>query len=180
MTTKEKTWTQLEGEIVETFRKWHRPPPQLTYQIQKRSAAKRIQTKEERTVTVEFTAFAGSKLRTAKLIVSRRERAIENLAAIAQAVEALRMAEVRGITDLVVLLYRQLYPAVMTSPPPPPNVGSGGPYAVLHVTSSAPLAVCEAAYRALSKLAHPDQGGDTTTMQRLNAAIETIRKDKAK
>lgn len=175
---KEKTWTQLEDAIEETFRKWREQPPRLTYSVQKRSAAKRMQTKEERTVAIEFTAWAGSKLRTVKLVMSRRDRAIDNLAAIAQAVEHLRMADVRGIADLVVLMYQQLYPVAQTPPPPPPRVASG-PYAVLHVASDAPLAVCEAAYRALAKLAHPDQGGNTQTMQRLNAAIEIIRKEKA-
>lgn len=181
MPTKEKTWTQIEGEIADTFRKWQRMPPTLTYQVQKRSAAKRIQTKEERTVAIEFSLWRGGQLRKVKLVMGRHDRAIENLEAIAKAVEHMRMAEVRKVTDLVVLMYQQLYPvAAPTPPPPPPGVGSSGPYAVLHVASTAPLAVCEAAYRALAKLAHPDQGGSTQTMQRLNAAIETIRKEKAK
>ena len=45
----------------------------------------------------------------------------------------------------------------------------------LHVAPDAPLAVAEAAWRALSKSAHPDAGGSDAAMARLNAAIDTIR-----
>ncbi len=49
------------------------------------------------------------------------------------------------------------------------------PYEVLHVAHDAPLAVAEAAYRALSKAAHPDAGGTHEHMSRLNAAIKAFR-----
>lgn len=177
MTVKEKTWTQIEAEIAEAFRKWRRPPPKLTYHVQKRSAAKRAQTREERTVSIEFTAWgAGNIARVVKLEMSREERAIDNLAQIARAVEYVRVAESRKITDLVVLLYRQLHPVPVQQPPPPRNIPPSGPYAVLHVAQDAPLVVCEAAYRALARVAHPDAGGSNEHMRRLNLAIETIRK----
>jgi DnaJ-domain-containing protein 1 len=51
-------------------------------------------------------------------------------------------------------------------------------YATLGVLSSAPRAVIEAAYRALAKEAHPDAGGSPDRMRDLNAAIETIRKER--
>jgi hypothetical protein len=40
--------------------------------------------------------------------------------------------------------------------------------------------VCEAAYRALAKESHTDAGGSDERMRALNAAIEAIRKEKAK
>jgi len=174
----EKTWTQIEGQIAETFRKWRCDPPTLIYTVQKRSASKRYQTKEERTVTIEFRKYN----KPIRLTMSREERAIENLEKIALAVEHLRLAEVRTIDTLVMLMYRQMYPQVQEQKPPPPPRAEmpRGPYAVLHIANDAPLEVAEAAYRALTKKAHPDLGGDTATMQRLNAAIEQIRREHAK
>ena len=45
----------------------------------------------------------------------------------------------------------------------------------LFVLPEAPLAVAEAAYKALARLHHPDVGGDTETMQALNEAIATFK-----
>lgn len=177
----EKTWTQIEAEIAETFRKWRKPPPKLTYHVQKRSATKRSQTREERTVTIEFTAWgAGNIARTVKLEMARSSRAIDNLAQLARAVEHLRVADMRKITDLVVLLYRQLHPAPVQQREQVPFTPPSGPYAVLHLVQGAPLVVCEAAYRALSRAAHPDAGGSNEAMRKLNLAIEQIRKEYAK
>ena len=47
--------------------------------------------------------------------------------------------------------------------------------AVLFVTTDAPPDVVTAAYRALAKQYHPDRGGSTEQMQRLNAALEVLR-----
>lgn len=170
----EKTWSQIEGQINETFRKWGQGTPQLSYLINKRAAGKRIQTREERTVSITFVI----RNRSVRLTMAREDRAIENLEKLAQAVEWVRMAEVREITALVELIYRQLHPS-STPPPPPPRADlPRGSYGVLHVANDAPIEVCEAAYKALTKKHHPDLGGDTATMQRLNAAIEQIRKEK--
>ncbi len=61
------------------------------------------------------------------------------------------------------------------APPRPqasPSVAS--PYRILFVTEDAPTEVVIAAYRALSKLHHPDRGGDLTAMQELNRAYELV------
>jgi DnaJ-domain-containing protein 1 len=50
------------------------------------------------------------------------------------------------------------------------------PYVVLGLWPGAPLVTCEAAYRALVKLVHPDAGGDPAAFRRLTAAIQGIRK----
>lgn len=52
---------------------------------------------------------------------------------------------------------------------------SGGPYDTLYLLPSAPLPVMEAVYRALVKLYHPDAGGDTQKMARINAAWDQIK-----
>lgn len=172
----EKTWAQLEAAIGETFRKWGLTEPTLGWRLNKRSAARRNQTKEERGVSIDFVAWAEGRWRKVRLTMVREDRAIDNLAKLAQAVEWVRMAEVREITPLVVLIYRQLYPTEPAAAPPPrADDLPRGPYAVLHVANDAPLEVCEAAYKALTKKHHPDLGGDTATMQRLNGAIELIR-----
>lgn len=43
-------------------------------------------------------------------------------------------------------------------------------FQALHLLPSAPLAVVEAAWRALCKQAHPDTGGDLALMKRINDA----------
>lgn len=47
-------------------------------------------------------------------------------------------------------------------------------YATLYVIPDAPPEVVKAAYRALSKLYHPDRGGDGAAMQRINEAYSQI------
>jgi DnaJ-class molecular chaperone len=49
-------------------------------------------------------------------------------------------------------------------------------YRELHLLPSAPPVVVTAAYKALSKLAHPDKGGTTRQMQRVNEAYGTLAK----
>lgn len=46
-------------------------------------------------------------------------------------------------------------------------------FATLYLLPSAPLPVIKAAYRALANIHHPDHGGNTETMKRLNKAHET-------
>lgn len=178
----DKTWTQLQDAIEETFRKWQMDAPTIACTLPKRSAAKRYQSEDERTVAIRFRYFIDRQgWKEIGLTVKREERAIDNLELIAKAVEMVRLARVRGVTDLIVLLYRQTHPlppAVEAKTARVQGEGASVPYATLHLASTAPLEVCEAAYKALVRKHHPDLGGDTLTMQRLNAAIEAIRKEK--
>jgi molecular chaperone DnaJ len=48
-------------------------------------------------------------------------------------------------------------------------------YAALLLREGAPAELVAAAYRTLAKLYHPDAGGDTAHMQRINAAAELLR-----
>lgn len=59
-----------------------------------------------------------------------------------------------------------------------PRVGtvSSTAYGVLHVTADAPPEVIRAAHRALSNLHHPDKGGNTEVMARINAAFDELKK----
>lgn len=60
------------------------------------------------------------------------------------------------------------------TPPPTPKPQTS--YHVLHLQPTAPPELVDAAYRCLSRLHHPDQGGDTETMQAINEAASIIRK----
>src|SRR6478609_296376 len=56
------------------------------------------------------------------------------------------------------------------------NVAPANDYAALYVTSDAPAEVIRAAYKALALLHHPDNGGNLTTMQKINGAFTSLKK----
>ena len=58
--------------------------------------------------------------------------------------------------------------------PPPVKPKASDPYVMLHLLPSAPPEVVKAAYRALAVLNHPDKGGDTNAMQRINDAYRRL------
>lgn len=66
------------------------------------------------------------------------------------------------------------------TPPPPPKQpkqsGADDAFKALHLLPSAPPEVVKAAYRALAQKHHPDHGGSTQEMQRLNKAWELLAK----
>jgi hypothetical protein len=53
-------------------------------------------------------------------------------------------------------------------------------FAVLGLLPTAIWEVCEAAYRALCKINHPDMGGNEETMKQINAAWDRVRIAKGK
>jgi len=189
MATAEKTWTQIEDEIQETFRKWRVwkyeiiSPFAKMKAVERRKAMRIGQTSEQRQVTIRFEWLDSTtlKARPIQLTMVRKDTALANLESLAKAIEQIRMAEVRGVSNLVMKLYRQMYPepAKQQVPPPPPPPKepplSSGPYGVLHLTNDAPLEIAEAAYRAAIRQHHPDVGGSHEAAKRLNAAIEQIR-----
>jgi len=62
--------------------------------------------------------------------------------------------------------------------PPPFDHGrptGGDPYVVLHLRPTAPPELVSAAHKVLARLYHPDAGGSTVVMQRINGAVEQIR-----
>lgn len=185
MATKTKTWKQLHDELGTQMRRWGVSVWSVESLLAGRYATRSIQSVDERAVTLTFRKWTDTAgLRAVTLIMRREMRAIENLEALVKAVEHLRMAEVRGIDQLLVFAYRQLDPATPQETPPPRMPGSAPQipehYRRLGVLPSCPLAVAEAAYKALARAAHPDAGGTTLDMQHLNAAIERIRKEKAR
>ena len=55
---------------------------------------------------------------------------------------------------------------------------AGGPYATMFLLPGAPQELVKSAYRLLSFAWHPDKGGTTEQMSKLNLAYETIRKER--
>ena len=51
-------------------------------------------------------------------------------------------------------------------------------YAILGLLPTAVPEVCEAAYKALCKVNHPDLGGDSEVMKQINAAYDKIKQSK--
>ena len=99
------------------------------------------------------------------------DRAADNVAALAAHLEAVRAASEHGVASPAALLEsfrvaaRPDAPRAEPAAPPAPNWAR-----VLGVAPDAEPAVVRAAYRALAKRYHPDNGGDTETMRRLNDA----------
>ena len=59
--------------------------------------------------------------------------------------------------------------------PPPPIRKTDPSFAALHLLPSAPPELIDAAYRCLSWLNHPDVGGSTSAMQKINAAHDLLK-----
>ena len=49
------------------------------------------------------------------------------------------------------------------------------PWVILHLRPTAPPELVSAAHKVLARLHHPDAGGSTALMQRINGAVEQIR-----
>lgn len=184
MATKTKTWAQLLSEVEETARKWpNATKVAIENDLDTRGRRRAYHSPEEREVRLRLSWWSPRAERIEiKADVRSAATAPENLRLIAVALETARLAEVRGVEKILALLYRQMFPppAAPSPPPPLPSEPRQIPphYALLHLDPSAPLEVAEAAYRALAKRAHPDAGGSTETMRRLNEAIEVIRAEK--
>ena len=75
----------------------------------------------------------------------------------------------------------EVFPDVEIVEQPRPGSSDRGPRAgddpwrILHLRPTAPPELVTAAHKCLAKLNHPDRGGSTATMQRINAAVDRIR-----
>lgn len=105
------------------------------------------------------------------LACDRWKRVADNIAALAEHIEALRAIERYGVGSLAQAFAG--YTAL------PPAGGETDWRAVLGIEADAKsitLAAVEARYRELARLHHPDVGGDPETMSRLNQAREAARR----
>lgn len=181
--TTKKTWASILDNIEESFRKWRGV---TTWGVEcllaPRSSTKTYQSQEERTVTLRYArrGAGDGHSKDYTITMARQSRAVDNLLVIWLILETLRLNAARGYAEQVAAVYRQEFPAL----PAPGQASASAPelmthyYRLLYVQRDAPLAVCEAAYRALAKDAHGDVGGSDERMRTLNAAIEQIRKER--
>ena len=58
--------------------------------------------------------------------------------------------------------------------PPPPKPKAVDPYVTLHLLPSAPPELIRAAFKCLAQIHHPDKGGETEVMQRINDAYKQL------
>lgn len=100
------------------------------------------------------------------LACDRWDRVADNIAAIAQHIDALRRIDRYGVGTL-----EQAFAGYAALPPAATEW-----WLILGVQPNATLEHVEAAYRELARLAHPDAGGDHDQMARLNAARDDARR----
>jgi len=100
------------------------------------------------------------------LACDRWDTVAGNIGSIDAHIEALRGQERWGVADL-----RQAFAGHVALPPPDPW------WAVLGVPRACAPADAAAAFRRLSKTAHPDAGGQRAEWDRLNTAYEAAKKE---
>jgi hypothetical protein len=159
--TTRKTWHQTMQELEEQMRMWDVTQWETNYPKGARSEAWE-QAEADRTVKLTYSKTG----KTVTLVMGKQSRAVDNLRVLYLAVEAMRLNERRGISDVIESAYLQLAA---------PEVALD-PYEVLDIRSGAPLEVAEAAYKAKMRSVPPDTGGSVEQAKRLNTAIGEIRK----
>lgn len=121
-----------------------------------------VAKEEDRTIKLTYQKEG----KTVTLVMGKQSRAVDNLRVLYLAVEAMRLNERRGISDVLESAYLQL-----AAPPQ-----AFDPYELLEIRPDTSLEVAEAAYRAKVRNVHPDKGGSAEQMKRFNQAIEEIRR----
>lgn len=148
-------------ELAETFEKWGVKEWDTNYPKGARLEGYH-QSEEDRTVRLTYQKNG----KPINLTMGKQARAVDNLRVLYLSVEAMRMNEKRGISDVIESAYLQLAAPVQER----------SPWEVLGIFEGSPLEVAEAVYRAKAKQIHPDAGGSEQKMKELNKAIEDIRK----
>ncbi len=160
LTTK-KTWHQTMQELEEQMRLWGVTQWETNYP---RGAGSEAWQQSERDRTIQLTYVKNGKPVT--LVMGKQNRAVDNLRVVYLAVEAMRLNERRGISDVLESAYLQL--AAPTE--------AIDAYELLEIRPDTSLEVAEAAYKAKVRNVHPDRGGSSEHMKALNRAIDEMRK----
>jgi hypothetical protein len=165
-----KTWAETMSDLQQTFDRWD----VSSWAVEPRMNPRKIyQSEAERTVTVLWRL----RDQDLSLTLGQHPTAAENLRAIYNSLEAMRLIEARGVAELMRQIFKQL-PAPSGAIQPtqrPADIIGQDPYGVLGVLRSAPLEVIEAAYRRAAKIAANNNDQGALTM--FNLAIEAIRKE---
>lgn len=155
-----KTWHQTMDELAEQMRMWGVTDWETNRPSGARSDAS-SQSDSARTVKLTYTKNG----KTVTLVMGKQNRSVDNLRVLYLAVEAMRLNERRGISDVVASAYMQIAAPEQEE----------DPFEVLDIRPGAPLEVAEAAYKAKMRNVHPDRGGSVAEAKRLNTAIGRIR-----
>ncbi|MBA2708315.1 MAG: J domain-containing protein [Gemmatimonadaceae bacterium] len=155
-------WVTCRDRLLDCIAKWQKKFRAIDVSIDCPAAPRYnsvFGNRAERAVSVTFTA--GSHInRTVR--VDRFERPVDNLWALAIGLDAVRLNEMRGLDDVA----RQVY-GLLSAPK------QRDPWEVLGIRPGQPREMIDAAFRAKSKMAHPDMpGGSHEAMQELNEARE--------
>jgi hypothetical protein len=155
------SWNQTLQDLADEFRLWGIDDWATNTPHGARWEGWRPQSELER--TVRLTYYKNDKPVT--LEMGKQARAVDNLRVLYLAIQAMRLNEKRGISEVIESAYLQLAaPGQQKSP-----------HEVLGIMPNAPLEVAEAAYKARVRVAHPDVGGSEAQIKALNDAISKIR-----
>jgi len=156
-----KTWRETYIDLSDTMDKWG----VISWKVTEPKGAKQEaihQSDVERKVTLTYILRG----RTINLTMGKQDRAVDNLRVLFLAVEAMRLNERRGISDVIESAYLQLAAPTQAI----------DPYELLEIRPDASLEVAEAVYKTKVRNIHPDRGGSSDQMKALNRAIDEIRK----
>lgn len=156
-----KTWSETKAELRECFRMWGVQHWDIECESTQYSRAGLPE--EQRSVLVWYVhPETGEEKR---LTTSRNDRPMDNLRAIYLTLDSIRLAEKRGLGELM----KQNYAAL-----PAPKQRS--PWEVLGLMPGADADTIEAVWRSKAKQAHPDTGGSAEAFKELQAAYEAVKR----
>jgi len=155
------TWAKTMSDIEDTFRKW-KVADWTTKPMRELDKRNHYWAPEECAVEVQFVLRGD----TVKLTCAAQPYYADNFRVLYYAVEAMRMNEDRGLTNIMRDAYMQL------SAPK----AERDPHEILGVRPDAPSEVVAASYKALVKQYHPDVGGDAAKFKEVQDAYERISK----
>lgn len=159
----EKTWRETEQDLATTFSKWGVREWEASSNVLRSRHAVQTLSPDERRATVKWKSPGGTLV---VLTMDRHATPPDNLRVLYLGIEALRLNELRQISDIVGEAYKQLAA---------PTTRAVDPWALLGLTPTASPLVARAAWRALANENHPDKGGDAARFAEINAAWEQIK-----
>ena len=120
-------------------------------------------------VAVYFTLRVGGEDAQQVVACDKWNTVHHNIRAIGLCIEAMRMIERTGASELLRRAFEGFKALPPAEAPPAPW------WEVLQVSAESPELIIDAAYRALARAAHPDAGGSDAAMAELNRAYEEAR-----
>lgn len=158
-----RTYRETRDDLALTFSRWGVVDWSDEPNVPMARVNSRSLLGEERAITVRFIKDG----REVVLSADSQDSPRDNLKLVQLCIDDMRMIERRGLDTLMRSAYLQLEG--------PQGTVKRDPYEVLGVRPGAPSEAVLGAYRALSKVRHPDAGGSAEAMQELNEAFKDIK-----